>query len=248
MSANPLPGDVKTEPLSLADDFQLALQEGSSNGSNGLNGHLAVNGTNGNGGPAPEPKLEERAVEALLMAHRAGTPVAVAVTPSYAHTPFKVGKDILGLGWFWVLDAWTELAQKQPANRESEKDVVWRFRLEWCGGQQPEPWWSSTHEADRAEPDFGDGLSSEAANPIRKASTASTTLRGAAMEEIHHTTRCSVCDRVSADVYDRAVCLNEACMVMNKPADEPRKQSNLGVMTDDQLALRQPFSSADGSS
>lgn len=54
-------------------------------------------------------ELEEDAVEALLVAQRAHTPIAVAVTQDYTEVPFKVPRKVVVLGWFWLIDAWVSL-------------------------------------------------------------------------------------------------------------------------------------------
>lgn len=49
---------------------------------------------------------EEDCVEALLVAQRATTPVALTVTKDYSLFPYSVPRGTCGLGWFWVVDAW----------------------------------------------------------------------------------------------------------------------------------------------
>ena len=49
---------------------------------------------------------ERPEIEALLMAQRARTPIAVAVASDYSATPFKVPRRAIVLGWFWVTEAW----------------------------------------------------------------------------------------------------------------------------------------------
>lgn len=207
------------ESVSTADDSQHTLQ------ANITNRYVAVNG-NGNGnsngiGKGDSAPIEnnasldeEETVQSLILAHRVRSPVAVAVTPSYVHTPFKVTKDILGLGWFWIVDAWTEIAERQPPHsQESEKHVVWRFHLEWCTGQ-PEPWWSPRTDEDRIEPVF-DVSAPDEPEVFRKSNVATTTLRGKTGDpSLPHRTLCGACDRISTDVYDQAMCLNEACAWM----------------------------------
>lgn len=174
---------------------------------------------NGTGDAKPTTDLEEeRAVEALLMAHRAGTPVAVAVTPSYRYTPFRARKDVLGLGWFWVLDAWTELATEAPL--EGERPVVWRFRLEWCSGSQGEPWWASKKGPERVGTDLSARLADTSPSEVRKAGSPTATLRGAPAESRPadsdgQTFQCPECNCVSDIVYDGwEACLNQACPKM----------------------------------
>lgn len=54
----------------------------------------------------PPPYDEEPEIDALLMAQRARTPVAVIVSEDYSLVPFKVPYPLVTLGWFWVMDAW----------------------------------------------------------------------------------------------------------------------------------------------
>jgi hypothetical protein len=51
-------------------------------------------------------KPEAPAIEALILAQRARTPIAIAVAQDYSAVPFKVPRPFVVLGWFWVLDAW----------------------------------------------------------------------------------------------------------------------------------------------
>jgi hypothetical protein len=58
--------------------------------------------------PAPliENSIEEPEIEALLLAQRARTPIALAVAQDYLEPPFKVPRAFVVLGWFWLTDAW----------------------------------------------------------------------------------------------------------------------------------------------
>jgi hypothetical protein len=56
--------------------------------------------------PASNRIPESPEIEALLLAHRARTPVGVAVAQDYAPTPFCVPRPFVVLGWFWIIDAW----------------------------------------------------------------------------------------------------------------------------------------------
>lgn len=49
---------------------------------------------------------EEAEIEALLMAQRARTPIALAVAQDCLEPPFKVPRAFVVLGWFWLTDAW----------------------------------------------------------------------------------------------------------------------------------------------
>lgn len=49
---------------------------------------------------------EDDELEALLVAQRARTPVAVALAQDYSEVTFKVPRPFVLLGWFWVVDAW----------------------------------------------------------------------------------------------------------------------------------------------
>ena len=50
--------------------------------------------------------LESPEIEALLMTHRARTPIALAVAQDYPYTPFQLPRPFVVLGWFWIIDAW----------------------------------------------------------------------------------------------------------------------------------------------
>lgn len=52
---------------------------------------------------------EEPEIEALLLAQRARTPLAIAVAQDYLEPPFKVPRAFVVLGWFWLTDAWVRL-------------------------------------------------------------------------------------------------------------------------------------------
>ena len=45
-------------------------------------------------------------IEALKMACKFRSPVAIAVSHDYSETPFKVPRKFVVLGWFWIVDAW----------------------------------------------------------------------------------------------------------------------------------------------
>jgi hypothetical protein len=65
-------------------------------------------------GRSPVPPVEgipeEREIEALLMAQRARTPMAIAVAQDYTEPPIKVPRAFVVLGWFWLTDAWVSAA------------------------------------------------------------------------------------------------------------------------------------------
>lgn len=52
-------------------------------------------------------------IKGLLMAHRARTPVAIIISEDYGVPPWFVPQPYVGLGWFWITDAWVE-----PVGRE----------------------------------------------------------------------------------------------------------------------------------
>jgi len=56
----------------------------------------------------PKPK-EAPEVEALCMAQRARTPVALAIAGDWSESPFRVPRKFIVLGWFWIADAWVSL-------------------------------------------------------------------------------------------------------------------------------------------
>jgi hypothetical protein len=59
--------------------------------------------------PSPDADVETRETAALLMAHRARTPIAIAVSHDYTGTVWKVPRPYIMLGWFWVTDAWVRI-------------------------------------------------------------------------------------------------------------------------------------------
>lgn len=65
-------------------------------------------------------------------------PLAVAVSQSSPIVPFKLPRDTIVLGWFWIMDAWTE--QVDPP---TSPHAVWKFRFEWCTSEseQKAVWW-----------------------------------------------------------------------------------------------------------
>jgi hypothetical protein len=87
-------------------------------------------------GEAPE-------INALLLAHRARTPVALAVAEDYGVVPWNVPRAFITLGWFWITDAWPEPTSWLPAKYgKTARGVRWRFRFDWCNaGQATHPWW-----------------------------------------------------------------------------------------------------------
>ncbi|BEJ16262.1 hypothetical protein CspHIS471_0508670 [Cutaneotrichosporon sp. HIS471] len=206
------------------------------------NGGETVNGNANNGAATPVRPEEERAVESLLMAHRANMAVAVAVTPAYAHTPFKVRKAYLGLGWFWVVDAWTELAAVQKDVPDSDKEVVWRFRFEWASTLQSEPWWSRKDDEPRMSHDCTD-LTVKSPQTVDKLrlTLATKTLRGAPANS--NGTKCGACERFSSDVYEKPVCLNEECVRMVRDTQErlPSRNINLSGTFDPPMRLKSLF-------
>jgi len=64
--------------------------------------------------PTSSRQLESPEIEALLLTHRARTPIAVAVAQDYAHTPFCVPRPFVVLGWYWIIDAWVRFTNKKP--------------------------------------------------------------------------------------------------------------------------------------
>lgn len=64
--------------------------------------------------PTSNRPLESSEIEALLLTHRARTPIAVAVAQDYAHTPFCVPRPFVVLGWYWIIDAWVLVINCSP--------------------------------------------------------------------------------------------------------------------------------------
>jgi len=64
--------------------------------------------------PTSNRALESPEIEALLLSHRARTPIAVAVAQDYAHTPFCVPRPVVVLGWYWIIDAWVLMIHCSP--------------------------------------------------------------------------------------------------------------------------------------
>lgn len=96
--------------------------------------------------------LELPEIEALLRAHRAGTPVAIGVSEDWTLIPFRVSRPFVLLGWFWITDAWPEPTGEAWSNLEipqaglasPDVRIRWRFRFDWCtSGQASHPWWEA---------------------------------------------------------------------------------------------------------
>lgn len=174
-----------------------------------------------NGKEVPGPR-ESEPVEALLMAQRAQTPVAVAVSEAYQDVPFKVPRPYIVLGWFWIIDAWV-------APMPGEGEVAWMFQFEWCG-EQDLPWWSNIKDPASNGTEYIDGPALPF--PVRGPGVSgSTTYRGrprpvapegdseedkVAQELAQYIEagilKCGTCKKYSDTVYENhAPCLNERC-------------------------------------
>lgn len=197
-----------------------------------MRGADAVNGANGASEPPP-PAQESEPVEALLMAQRAKTPVVVAVAHDYESVVFKVPRPVVVLGWFWVVDAWTEPAESAPSS------VVWKFRFEWCTGTQRTPWWSAKNDPERIPTPSVAG-NEAAAWPVRGPGVSGpSTLLGAkearAVREVAEDDEepvdpapyhCPTCSLYSDRVYESTpLCLNERCTDYFVNADTAERTS-----------------------
>jgi hypothetical protein len=89
--------DVDDSPITASDDAMVKPLSRSD--------HLPLP-TNPQKVLASNRPLESPEIEALLLTHRARTPIAVAVAQDYAHTPFCVPRPFVVLGWYWIIDAW----------------------------------------------------------------------------------------------------------------------------------------------
>ncbi|WVQ98537.1 hypothetical protein IAU59_005663 [Kwoniella sp. CBS 9459] len=176
--------------------------------------------------PTPLKFEEEAHVSALLRAQRYRTPVAVAVSQDYAAAPFKVPRPLVVLGWFWIVDAWLEpvmpdlelFTSNLQAPKGPPEKVVWKFRFEWCDGEQGMPWWSSSLEPPRQpapEPSSQTGPTpwNVSAPTVNGSSTVRpfghTDDEQASSVFIH---LCDNCNCVSERVYASGqICLNEKC-------------------------------------
>lgn len=170
------------------------------------------------------------------MAQRARIPVAVAVSQCSPLVPFKVPRDVVALGWFWVVDAWTELVSRPGLVLPGE--VVWKFRFEWCDGEQGQPWWVgkdvverqaiSTRPASTPPVEVRGG---EAGKP--------TTLRGSTQQraavgadETILSTRCDCCKTYSDVIYEGwTACLNEHCPIFCM--DAPDVENSIATQKSD---------------
>ncbi|EIW65753.1 hypothetical protein TREMEDRAFT_74911 [Tremella mesenterica DSM 1558] len=93
---------------------------------------------------------ESGEIEALLKAHRARSPLALAVSHDYSAIPVHIPKPIIVLGWFWVTDAWLEpefnnftpTSTKSAQAEDVMRKVRWKIHFEYCAGQSL-PWWTT---------------------------------------------------------------------------------------------------------
>lgn len=226
--------DVTALPDNISDAYNDAMTRTADQG------HHLTNGTNGPAQQdrpallsAPIQNTEAPIIEALLMAQRAQTPVAVAVANDFTEVPFKVPRPVVTLGWFWIVEAWVE-----PV--ESPDTVGWVFRFEWCTGEQPQPWWAGKDDPERTveTPVFDEETTNATpAWPVKGRNVhGSTTLRGAESPRPRTTTadgeavpdpepvECDSCKRYSERVYrDMDICLNELCVNVGCPVTPPRE-------------------------
>ncbi|WVW83383.1 hypothetical protein I302_105402 [Kwoniella bestiolae CBS 10118] len=162
-------------------------------------------------------------IEALLMAQRARTPVALAVAQDYLAVPFKAPRPFIVLGWFWITDAWLEpvmpdveffrVQQSRPMG--PPQHVIWKFRFDWCsGGSQDIPWWSSILEPTRP---IGSPPTSDQNDQwqISRSGGGSTPIQMRSDSTVVDQTyqySCRRCNCTSSRVYrDGDICLNERC-------------------------------------
>lgn len=203
-------------PATIADELNMAMK--STDEPEGIARiATAATASTSNGTTASVP-AETAPVEALLMANRARTPVALAVGHDYPGVPFKVPRALVVLGWFWITEAWTE-----PVGLGGM--VVWKFTFEWCTGIQKQPWWTPKSSTTEREPTPAGQVEGDVpAWPVRGPGIAhTTTLRGAQTQQpppaglgdgqdYRQATLCPACNTFSDQVYaSRHVCLNEKC-------------------------------------
>ncbi|WWD15727.1 hypothetical protein CI109_100149 [Kwoniella shandongensis] len=194
-------------------------------------------------------------IAALLMAQRARTPIAIAVAQDYTAVPFRVPRPFIVLGWFWVTDAWLEPvmpdlqlfgASKQTPRGPPDK-VTWKFRFEWCSGDQETPWWTSSSEPLRSvdppivvdrEPAWkfnGPGVSGATTVQLPdKPTDGSSPLTPIDLRYSHV---CENCKFVSERVYDSGdICLNENCSWFF--GDASSTQNHIGPISNEPGPLR----------
>jgi hypothetical protein len=177
---------------------------------------------------------ESYEIEALCAAQRLRSPLAIAVAEDYSATPFKVPREFIVLGWFWVIDAWVSQTfsqgdavteeQVEPATDDravskqvttvvSPPKVQWKFRFEWCEPQSP-PWWPSRHEPAHIPTPSLRWPYTEPLQPFQQLNSDRRTVGGKDLgENDPDVFCCPECKTRSKRVYDDGfnTCLNEAC-------------------------------------
>lgn len=171
-------------------------------------------------------------INALLLAHRARTPVALGVSEDYADMPWQLPRSFIVLGWFWITDAWLE-----PVLNEK---VRWRFRFDWCKiGQLARPWWETVggslpclYEQHLSTGSAGKSAKDDAAWTVdgpNQSATESVKMPDAQGREPQMTDleksvwkQCHACGAASLDVYVlKGFCLNETCPEFFVEPDDP---------------------------
>ncbi len=100
--------------------------------------------------------------------------------------------------------------------------VCWKFRFEWCTGDHPTPWWSSTSEPDRTNPPADEHTKQAYTISGLGTSDSTTVQRGYRFDQLlshrsldqssEYSHQCLVCCGFSEKVYQRGkICMNEAC-------------------------------------
>ncbi|KAL7422135.1 hypothetical protein Q5752_002778 [Cryptotrichosporon argae] len=212
----------KHPPTTIADDIARALHADAS-------GSIASPATP----TAPTAPKEAPAVDALLLAHRAQTPIGLVVAHDYSALPFRPARPYMALGWFWVTEAWTEplldIALFEPGQARPTgppRFVVWKFRFDYCTGQ-PEPWWPSTTAPAAAPTPIADGSAPSWA--FAGPDVARTTTLQSSAPAAPDVYACSCCGMHSRRVYSTGdICLNEACEWFFGDASSSQNEDYIG--------------------
>lgn len=109
MDIDKTPMDIDETPLDI-DETPIAESDEALVKPLSLGNHLPIP-TNSQKLPISSRQPESQEIEALLLTHRARTPIAVAVAHDYPHTPFCLPRPFCVLGWFWIIDAWVRIAK-----------------------------------------------------------------------------------------------------------------------------------------
>ncbi len=191
-------------------------------------------------------------IAALLLAHRARTPIAVGASEEYKTLFNKWPKPFVMLGWFWLTDAWLEPIKDgsfTAANGEKSKVKMgrWRFRFDWCNsGQTPRPWWASLgsdveclFEGRDPDPDEPSDAWKIAGKNVSAVESLRFNKEGALPKDTHRNLDpldfniCKKCGAASLDIYsDKQYCLNEGCSEWFTEKDDQSRKIILRALRD----------------